>query len=117
MEHRRRHGTRYLIPAGILMGLGVGFLLNNPFPFLLIGLGLGFIGSSFEKQEGVSPADSVTPVVTTKPRLSTIVIGLFFVILGLGYYVNANFAWNYLFAGVLILLGAYFIVRASGRDF
>ena len=117
MERRRRHGTRFLIPAGILIGLGIGFLLNNPFPIMLIGLGFGFLGSSFEKREEVSPADSVTPTQTIKPHVSTIVIGLFFILFGVGLYIKADLAWNYVLAGILILLGAYFIVRASGRDF
>jgi len=49
--------------------------------------------------------------------VSTIVIGLFFILFGVGLYVKADLAWNYVLAGILILLGAYFIVRASGRDF
>ncbi|MFW6025043.1 MAG: hypothetical protein ACOCRX_01750 [Candidatus Woesearchaeota archaeon] len=31
------------IPAGVLLGLGFGFLTNNLVSFLFIGLGLGFM--------------------------------------------------------------------------
>ena len=35
-----------LIPAGVLLGLGIGLLAGYPGPGVLIGLGLGFIGSA-----------------------------------------------------------------------
>jgi hypothetical protein len=31
------------IPAGILIGMGLGFLLNNLVAWMFIGLGLGFV--------------------------------------------------------------------------
>ena len=46
-RHRHhRHGGHMLIPAGVLLGLGIGLLAGYPGPGVLIGLGLGFIGSA-----------------------------------------------------------------------
>ena len=44
-RHHRNHGYM-LIPAGVLLGLGIGLLAGYPGPSVLIGLGLGFIGSA-----------------------------------------------------------------------
>ena len=48
MENRERrdHGQKpgaLFIPGGILLGMGVGFLVNNVAAGLFIGLGLGFV--------------------------------------------------------------------------
>jgi hypothetical protein len=32
------------IPAGLFVGFGVGFLMNNLVPWMFIGLGAGFLG-------------------------------------------------------------------------
>ncbi len=37
------------IPAGVLLGLGFGFLLNNLVAFLFIGLGAGFLAMAITK--------------------------------------------------------------------
>jgi hypothetical protein len=34
--------TGVAIPAGVLLGLGIGFLMDNIVPGILIGLGIGF---------------------------------------------------------------------------
>ena len=35
--------TGVAIPAGVLLGLGIGFLVDNIVPGILIGLGIGFL--------------------------------------------------------------------------
>jgi hypothetical protein len=43
-EEKRQWGvTGVAIPAGILIGLGIGFLVDNIVPGVLIGLGIGFL--------------------------------------------------------------------------
>ncbi|MBU9712336.1 hypothetical protein [Evansella tamaricis] len=37
--------TNYFIPAGLLIGLGIGKLFDQPIPGGLIGLGLGFLST------------------------------------------------------------------------
>ena len=44
-EPKKRKGvTGLAIPAGLLIGMGVGFLVDNVTAGLLIGLGGGFLG-------------------------------------------------------------------------
>jgi len=40
---RKRKGSGLWIPAGLLIGMGIGFLYNQLIPGILIGLGAGFI--------------------------------------------------------------------------
>ncbi|UCE98546.1 MAG: hypothetical protein JSV74_00920 [Dehalococcoidia bacterium] len=43
-EEKRQWGvTGVAIPAGILIGLGIGFLMDDIVPGILIGLGVGFL--------------------------------------------------------------------------
>ena len=43
-EEKKQWGvTGVAIPAGILLGLGIGFLVDNIVPGILIGLGVGFL--------------------------------------------------------------------------
>ncbi|MGN9866687.1 hypothetical protein [Bacillus swezeyi] len=41
----------YFIPAGLLIGLGIGMLFNQPGPGLLIGLGTGMLLSAVVPKE------------------------------------------------------------------
>ena len=45
--NRKCEGKNWIIPAGLLMGLGVGIMTGQIPGFLLIGLGLGFLFSYF----------------------------------------------------------------------
>jgi len=40
---RRRTGAALLIPAGVLIGVGFGFLYDHIPAYTLIGLGIGFL--------------------------------------------------------------------------
>ena len=43
-EEKKQWGvTGVAIPAGILIGLGIGFLMDDIVPGILIGLGVGFL--------------------------------------------------------------------------
>ncbi|MFZ1127087.1 hypothetical protein [Methanoregula sp.] len=110
-ERRRhhRHGSYMLIPAGVLLGLGIGMLAGYPGSGVLIGLGLGFIGSAvLAQQRSAQAGDEEAP----RPRGFLAVIGAFLVIVGLGViWAPLNF-WPYLVALFLILLGVWFLYRA-----
>lgn len=41
--NRPCRGAGLLIPAGLLVGMGIGFLYNNLVPGLFIGLGVGLL--------------------------------------------------------------------------
>ncbi|WP_188207784.1 LapA family protein [Alkalibacillus aidingensis] len=48
------HTRYYVIPGGLILGLGIGLMVGNPGAGMLIGLGLGFLISPlfvlFEKK-------------------------------------------------------------------
>lgn len=41
---KKKYDSGIFIPAGIFLGLGVGMLNGQVAPYLMIGLGLGFVG-------------------------------------------------------------------------
>ncbi len=43
MDSKRRGASGIFIPAGLLIGMGVGFATDNLVPGLFIGLGAGFL--------------------------------------------------------------------------
>jgi hypothetical protein len=44
MAKKRKDENGLLIPAGIMIGLGIGFMTGNIPAWLFIGLGSGFVG-------------------------------------------------------------------------
>jgi hypothetical protein len=115
-KHRHRHGGAYMfIPAGILIGLGVGLLVSHPASGVLVGLGLGFIGTALARVK--------TPLVSENSagnqndyyrRSSPVlfgVLGIFLICLGIGIvWVPAGF-WPVMAAAFLILLGVWILYR------
>ena len=113
-ELRRRHRGPFLIPAGVLIGLGVGLLFNQAGAGVLIGLGLGFLGSALiPAPTGEEPAPSPAPM--WGPRWVPVIIGVFLVLVGLSIVGGLLLPWTYIFAIFLILVGIGFIVRGFGR--
>jgi hypothetical protein len=41
---KREKDTGLFIPAGLFLGIGAGFFLNELVPGILFGLGIGFLG-------------------------------------------------------------------------
>ena len=46
-EKKQWSVTGVVIPAGVLIGLGIGFLMDDIVPGILIGLGVGFLFMMF----------------------------------------------------------------------
>ena len=115
-EHRNRHHQRgLLIPAGLLIGLGIGLLVGYAFPGLLIGLGCGFIASAFLKSSESPAGDAASGGMHHGSRWMPGIIGIFFIIFGLSViWAPANF-WPYFGAGFLILVGIWFLARSFGK--
>jgi len=113
-EWRRRHRGNFLIPAGVLIGLGLGLLLNQPGPGVLIGLGLGFVGSAFLPSMGIS-RDTSAPAPMYGPRWVPVIIGVFIILLGLWIVWGPPLPWTYIIALIFILIGMGFIARGLGR--
>jgi hypothetical protein len=113
-EWRRRHRGPFLIPAGILIGLGIGLLFNQAGAGVLIGLGLGFLGSALiPAPTGEEPAPSMAPM--WEPRWVPVIIGVFLVLVGLSIVGGLLLPWTYIIAIFLILIGIGFILRGFGR--
>ena len=113
-EWRRTHRGPFLIPAGVLIGLGIGLLFNQPGPGVLIGLGLGFVGSAFLSSRG-PPGDATAPAPMHHTRWISVVIGVFIILLGLSIIWGPSIPWTSVIALLLILLGIGFIARGFGR--
>ena len=104
---QRKYG--FIIPAGILIGLGAGLLVDQIVCGFLIGLGLGLIGSELltlvrKSREGEC----------TQPggaNVTTLLIGTFLVFIGIGIVLAPAAIWPYAIAGCLILTGIWFLVR------
>ncbi len=112
----RRHGRHSLIPAGVLIGLGVGLLTGYPGPGVLIGLGLGFLGSAFMNPAGSAKTDAAVPAPAWQPRWIIALLGIFFIVIGIGIvWAPVNY-WPYIIAILLILLGCWFLVRGVVRQ-
>jgi hypothetical protein len=102
------------IPAGILIGLGIGLLLGHPASGVLVGLGLGFIGTALARTK-ISSAESGAGNQNDYYRKSSPVLfallGIFMIVLGLGIvWVPAGF-WPVMAAAILILLGVGILYR------
>ena len=81
---------------------------------MLIGLGLGFIGSAFLKPVEHA-GDATAPGMHHGSRLMPALLGVFFIILGISIVWAPQNFWPYIGAGFLILLGIWFIARSFGR--
>ena len=106
-EHDRQSG--FIVPAGILIGLGVGLLVDHMGSGFLVGLGIGLIGSellSFLRRSREGEC--------TQPggaNVTTFLIGTFLVFIGIGTVLAPAAIWPYAIAGFLIITGIWFLVR------
>jgi hypothetical protein len=103
----------FVVPAGILIGIGVGLLASQLVPGFFIGLGLGLIGSELfslskrSREEGCSP--------TGAANATALLIGAFLVFIGTSIVLVPANVWPYAFAGFLILAGIALLVRGFFR--
>jgi len=52
MKNKKEDQAGLFIPAGLLIGIGVGFLINQIPAGTLIGLGVGFLAMAISKHKG-----------------------------------------------------------------
>jgi hypothetical protein len=99
----------FIVPAGILIGLGAGLLVDHAGAGFLVGLGFGLLGSE------------LLPLVM-KPRegeyqqpggANTILllIGSFLILAGISIVWAPAVIWTYAIPGLLILAGIVFLAR------
>ena len=113
--YHRHHQRGLLVPAGLLIGLGVGLLAGYPGPGLMIGLGFGFIASAFLKSAGRPAGDAAAAGMHQGSRWMPGLLGIFFIILGFSMVWAPENFWPYIGAGFLILIGIWFIARSFGK--
>lgn len=108
-QHRR--GRHAFIPAGVLIGLGVGLLTGYAGSGVLIGLGLGFLATALVPPE--SPAGSGTSCLMSLAgkNMILILVGIFLIIIGVGIVIAPPQIWTYAIPAFLILLGVWFVFR------
>ena len=105
-EHRQ-YG--FIIPACILIGIGVGLLVDRFGSGFLIGLGFGFVGS--ELLPLVKKSLEGECHQTGGATVTTLLIGAFLIFIGIGFVLAPAAIWPYAIAGFLILSGVWFLVR------
>ena len=109
-EHRN---SGFIIPACILIGLGVGLLVDHLGSGFFIGLGLGFVGSELlpliKKPLGGECSQPVGANVTT------LLIGAFLIFIGISIVLAPAAIWPYAIAGFLILSGFWYLVRGFSQ--
>jgi len=100
----------FVIPASILIGLGVGLLVDHLGSGFLIGLGLGVVGSELLPLVKKSPGE-VCPH-TGGANVTTLLIGAFLLVIGISFVLAPVPAiWPYAIAGFLILVGISVLAR------
>jgi hypothetical protein len=106
-EYDRQSG--FIVPAGILIGLGVGLLVDHTGSGFLVGLGLGLIGSELLSFLRRSREGECT--LPGGANVTTLLTGTFLAFIGISIVLVPAAIWPYAIAGFLILAGTWFLVR------
>jgi hypothetical protein len=109
-----RH-SGFIVPAGILIGLGAGLLVDHAFAGFLVGLGLGLLGSELvpfvrKSREGEYPQAGGANV-------TLLLIGAVLVLAGISIVWAPAAIWIYAIPGLMILAGIGVLVRGFLRTF
>jgi hypothetical protein len=99
----------FIIPAGILIGLGAGLLFDLLVVGFFVGLGLGIIGSELLPRFRKSGEEGCTQ--PGSPNVTTLLFGTFLVFIGIGIVFAPAAIWPYAIAGFFILAGIGLLVR------
>lgn len=128
-EHRRRHGKHFLVPAGLLIGLGAGTITGYVAGGLLIGLGLGLLATAFFGHSEWGATDSTgTPGecpghwggCRRRGGWGSAIAGIFLILIGIAIiWAPHNFwvyVWPYGIGIFFIVIGLSFIARMAWRS-
>jgi hypothetical protein len=105
----------FIVPAGILIGLGAGLLADHAVAGFLVGLGLGLLGSELfplarKSAEGEYP-------LAGGANVTLLLIGAVLVLAGISIVWAPAAIWIYAIPGVMILAGTGVLVRGFLRTF
>jgi hypothetical protein len=103
----------FIVPAGILIGLGAGLLVDHGGAGFLVGLGLGLLGSELlplvrKFREGEYPLPG-------SANVTLLLIGAVLVLAGISIVWAPAVIWTYAIPGLLILAGIGFLVRGVAK--
>jgi hypothetical protein len=116
-EQRGSHTGFYVVPAGALIGLGIGIILGYQLTGFLAGLGLGYL--VFISGSGTSsryPESSGTPARHNRSYLVQVCIGLYIIASGFAIIWVPRSEWPDILAVFLVLAGLWFVVHGYYRD-
>jgi len=107
----RKNG--FIVPAGILIGLGAGLLADYAVAGFLIGLGLGLLGSELlplarKSREGEVP-------LAGGVNVTLLLIGAVLVLAGTSIVWAPAAVWIYAIPGLMILAGIGVLVRGFAK--
>ncbi|HSA37988.1 MAG TPA: hypothetical protein P5013_03745 [Methanoregula sp.] len=103
----------FIVPAGILIGLGAGLLADHAVAGFLVGLGLGLLGSELlplarKSQEGEYP-------LARGANVTLLLIGAVLVLAGISIVWAPAAIWIYAIPGLMILAGIGVLVRGFAK--
>jgi uncharacterized membrane protein HdeD (DUF308 family) len=112
-EHRHnRYG--FFIPGGILIGLGTGMIFGRADIGVLIGLGAGFIFSGVFREWGRRDEENYQVSPATSSYLMML-IGVLFMIYGMGLLWFPAMIYPYLSSILVIFLGLWLVINGLRR--
>jgi hypothetical protein len=99
----------FIVPAGVLIGLGTGLLVDQAGAGFLVGLGFGLLGS--ELLPLVMTPREGEHHVREGSNMTLLLIGSFLILAGISIVWAPGVIWTYAIPGLLILAGIGFLVR------
>jgi hypothetical protein len=103
----------FIVPAGILIGLGAGLLANYAAAGFLVGLGLGLLGSELLPLARKSREGEYLPAGSANVTL--LLIGAVLVLSGISIVWAPAAVWIYAIPGLMILAGIGVLVRGFAK--
>jgi hypothetical protein len=103
----------FIVPAGILIGLGAGLLADHAVAGFLVGLGLGLLGSELlpparKSREGEYP-------LAAGANVTLLLIGSVLILAGISIVWAPTEIWTYAIPGLMILAGIGVLARGFAK--
>jgi hypothetical protein len=103
----------FIVPAGILIGLGAGLLVDHAVAGFLVGLGLGLLGAELfpfvrKYREGASP-------VAGGANVTLLLIGAVISLAGISLVWAPAAVWIYAIPGLMIVAGIGVLARGFAK--
>jgi hypothetical protein len=103
----------FIVPAGILIGLGAGLLVDHAGAGFLVGLGLGLLGSELVPLAGRSREGEYP--LAAGANVTLILIGAVLFLAGISIVWAPAAIWIYAIPGLMILAGIGVLVRGFAK--